>query len=744
MWVILPLRWAKLAFFLLSIVSCGPSEVASNAVGGPTGNVQAGAESTSRAPGPRVEGGTTVMGGNPEEAQTPEQDGSVPAQGGQMIGHHGGTNNIGQDSESAVDAADALPSDAVKARYIRIETTAAPSWVAWAEIEVYAAPIEAPAQFMERARGASARASHQDQAFPAARAVDGDLETSWSAGQLAPAWIQVDLGDTYIIQSVRLRTTQGTPGRTIHVIHLGENEAQLEPRHTFDQRTASDEWLLYNIAEEAARVEDEAEERGPLTWERVRLSFSDPSHDGNPFLVPFSGRFTHEESETALVVQGYYDGADTWRIDFMATKPGLWRWETEAEDPDLDQKQGVLTVSESGAPGLLAAHSTEDQKWGYSDGTPMMPIGVLVQVMLDDASEAQFDSMVQFLANHGVNLVHFRLSENDRAFANVDALNMDLGLWQRLDARVERLANHGIGISVMLYAQGTGRPSFDGRAEAEKLLIRTMVARLGAFPAVLFNTGVAIGEYRDAPWVNWYGAEVMALDPYSHPVSSPQDGTPEALVMAEQNFKSMTINNSTMAGLLSAFSSEDPLPVTNDEHWSEDRSGMNGHTPADIRRGAWKSLLAGGMGLSVSNNNLYCPGGITTCDRYFPVTDLSTRLNAAPWLALLNPFIQNQLAPFFPRMKSAPELVDSTGGKYALADGGRNRILYLLVGTEDTWDEGDGEGVTLKLNEVPATFSATWFDPRSGDETYAGAIGGGGEHRLIPPTRDDWLLLLER
>ena len=43
-------------------------------------------------------------------------------------------------------------------------------------------------------------------------------------------------------------------------------------------------------------------------------------------------------------------------------------------------------------------------------------------------------------------MTNFRLSEHNRAVSDVNALTMDLALWQRLELRVETLTEHGLGI----------------------------------------------------------------------------------------------------------------------------------------------------------------------------------------------------------------------------------------------------------------------------------------------------------
>ena len=479
-------------------------------------------------------------------------------------------------------------------------------------------------------------------------------------------------------------------------------------------------------------------------WERTVISLKNPSYEGNPFELDFEVDFTHLSSGLVLTLPGYFDGGDTWRVGFMPTKVGEWQWVANSSDPDLQDKWGTIIASPSNLHGMLAGHAPHLEKWTFAAGTPVVLIGVFVQVMLDDATDAEFEAMADFMAAHNLTMANFRLSENDRAFSNVAERHMNLALWRRLEARMEILTARNIAVTVMLFTDDSGKPSFPGRSAAEKLLIRYCVARLVGFPGVIFNSGIDISEYRDNGWVDWYGEQVRSLDPYGHPVSSRRGGGSGEHVMAGQTYNSVGDRNSSMSGLLAAYARGDALPAANDDNWSEDLDGINGHTPHDIRRAAWKAVVAGGIGFSVRHNTLYCPGRISECDRYFPIISVDKELDAATWLAMVNPFVRQRLGKTYNEMHPAHELIDTSGGKYALAAASRTRILCLLLGRDDTWDPGEGDAITLELDHIVGQFTASWFDPRSGTERTAGRVTGGAARRLHPPDDQDWILLLER
>ena len=479
-------------------------------------------------------------------------------------------------------------------------------------------------------------------------------------------------------------------------------------------------------------------------WRRHVVTLDNTSYSSNPFELALDVTFTHTSSGTQLTLPGYYDGSNQWKIGFMPTKLGMWTYTTSSSDPDLNSQSGAINCVPSGHRGLLAGDSRHTNKWKYADGGYVVPIGVFVSAMLDEATEQEWATMADFIQDNNLQLLNFRISEHDLAFSNVSSLHMHLPRWQRLEERVEVLTERGIGIDIMLYTDDEGVPSYAAYSRTEQLLIRYTVARLASFPVVMFNTGIDIVEYRDQRWVDWYGQQVYALDPYGHPVSSRYTGGSGRLRMSGQSYNSVGDRNSSIAKLLSAYDPTDNIPASNNDNWREDLTGnINGHTRHDIRRAAWKATVSGGMAFHVRHKMGNTYGGLlVSSDRYFNVGSIASQLDSEPWLKLVNPFVQDRLGDTFAVMEPAPSLVNGAGGKYALADAARTKILYLLMGQNDRWDSGDGGNITVKLEGLSGSYDATWFDPRTGGESPAGSLAGGGVHTVSPPSTDDWVLYL--
>ena len=683
-------------------------------------------------------------------------------------------------------------------RYVRFFTSESEVSPAWREFEVYGVRPDELGSLSNLALERRSAASSYQSDHPPALAVDGSEESAWSATVLGAGWLELDLGAEYILSQVRLQVKRDRPGLIEGSLQFASESGAYVTVYHHSGYVEDRDWLSFltgaqldrgdragdeaggedlsegggEVGSEVGGAADqphagdeqplggvEAGETPPLggaplepsgpsvgIWRRHILSFEKSGGAGpSPFTLEMEATFTHESTGESLTLPAYYDGEATWRVAFMPTQLGPWSWLTSSGEPSLDGHTGQVTALESGNPGLLRADPRAPNKWRFQDGPPVIPIGLFVNAMLDDAPEEDFVRLADFMREHHFALLNFRLSEHDLAFASVQELSLDLELWRRLERRVELLTERGLGVDLMLYTDDSGAPSFGPQSEAERLLIRAMVARFASFPSLLFNTGIDLAEYRDQGWVNWYGQQIRSLDPYAHPVSSRYGGGSGNLIMEGQTFNSVGARNSMMSELISAYQRDDQLPALNNDNWSEDLPGnINGHSPADLRRAAWKAFFAGGVGFSVRHNTLYCPRGITECDRYFPAGQAIELLDSEAWLKLPNELIREQLGEAYQTMHPSPSLLDAAGGHYALADDEREQLMFLTLGRGDAWDAGDGAPLGLRLEAVSGAWLGQWFDPRSGAQSDAGRFEGGQRHSVSPPNEQDWVLWLQR
>jgi hypothetical protein len=329
-------------------------------------------------------------------------------------------------------------------------------------------------------------------------------------------------------------------------------------------------------------VSDVARSQNVERWDRYTISLPNATYSGNAFELEVDATFTHTSSSTEITMPGYYAGSNTWKVDFMPTLTGGWTWTTSSPDADLNGKTGSLNcISSARKPPLIA----EEKKWRRQGAEYVIPIGVFIYLSHGAGTTGEVEALADFLAEHNVNQVNFRICEADLCWHSVAAKTFDLPFWETMIARVQELADHDIGVSLMLYSDDSATPTYAAMSDEEQLLIRYTVARFAAFPWVLWNSGIDIREYRGSgAWNDWYGALVKSLDPYGHPVSSRPASSRDLTYMEDEHtFNSNGRRNSTIATALSALAASS-TPMSNDDNFGEDKTDVNGHTPSDIRR----------------------------------------------------------------------------------------------------------------------------------------------------------------
>lgn len=77
-------------------------------------------------------------------------------------------------------------------------------------------------------------------------AIDGNYDDLWSAGDFAPQWIQVDLGQTRTVSRIRMLVDQYPNGHTTHQVYGGPTPDNLSWLGTFDGDTVFHQWLELN------------------------------------------------------------------------------------------------------------------------------------------------------------------------------------------------------------------------------------------------------------------------------------------------------------------------------------------------------------------------------------------------------------------------------------------------------------------------------------------------------------------
>jgi hypothetical protein len=349
-----------------------------------------------------------------------------------------------------------------------------------------------------------------------------------------------------------------------------------------------------------------------------------------------------------------------------------------------------------------------------------------------------------------------------------------------LDELFRDLSARGMNVELILlnfYRKPFTDPSLWTPAR-ERLWLRYIIARYAAFDNLFMWTLAneyethPDGEYRldfpsDVEWAKETARFVKANDPHRHPFTvhpvvsasrkgesplAPSDppwrigeffGNEAAIdVLSQQTGQSG--NGVVWDEKLHAWTGDDPelvaslradrrfkKPVLNTENGYEYlRRQPTGkkqvHHTDKVRRSSWRIVCAGGYFAAgfhgtIGHRDIW--NRIDAPNRYhFLVKDEG----AGAQLGVLHDFFTA-----LPYWRMQPFL-GVTGGAVALAEPGKVYVLYLK----------QGGATSVDLTGAPGSFSARWFNPRTGKFGDPVLLPGGGKRTLAAPDTSDWALLL--
>lgn len=274
-------------------------------------------------------------------------------------------------------------------------------------------------------------------------------------------------------------------------------------------------------------------------WDRFEVSFTHTAK-GNPFDVELSATFTH--ADKTITVRGFYDGDDTYRIRFMPTLEGEWRYTTRSSVRSMNRKEGSLiaTPPTGDNHGMVSAHGLG---FRYADGTRYMPFGTTNYALAQFRPKTQ-EKTIESLSKTGFNKTRFCILPKDfpcpeeepmsypfhlksrtkgadgKDHFEWDTERFDPAYFQNLDRRIEQLLELGIEADLILfhpYDRGMwGIDAFSNEVHIRYL--EYLIARVGAYRNVwwsLANEWDLVKTKKREDWKILTRA-VVAADPYRH------------------------------------------------------------------------------------------------------------------------------------------------------------------------------------------------------------------------------------
>ena len=240
-----------------------------------------------------------------------------------------------------------------------------------------------------------------------------------------------------------------------------------------------------------------------MTWVADEISFKSKKTYENPFEdVDISAVFTLGSKK--MVVPGFWDGGNTWKIRFALSKVGVWNYEVTCTDKDNESLTGKGEVECVKYDGDLEIYKRGFLKtvknvhyFMYNDGTPFFYLGDTHWTMPKEEFDAPGDHAGNLdCKSHFKYIVDARKEQGFTVYQSepIDAkYSLSKGLFEKdvegfkdLDRRFKYIADAGLvhANAQLLFPKELLKRERWRDTDYVKRLIRYWAARFSAYPCV--------------------------------------------------------------------------------------------------------------------------------------------------------------------------------------------------------------------------------------------------------------------
>jgi len=367
----------------------------------------------------------------------------------------------------------------------------------------------------------------------------------------------------------------------------------------------------------ASNAGGQLDKKGTQWYPYLEWSLENPSHQGNPFDLMATATFVHGASGEKHTTLMFYGGGNRWKFRFTGTRTGIWRLKTSSDDPDLDGKQGTVTITRNPDPrahGFLVAHGN---KWCWQGtGRAFIPQLVMYRDPPGFHRKPRIidEDIRMFLDGHGFNGFHtsvlcrwFDLETVRYSEIRSEDPNPDPRTFEALELLITRV--HAAGGMVHIWEWGDEQrkmtPNRWGKnGTVDRRLQRYIAARLGPLPGWSMGYGFDLDEWVRRGEIKEWRDHLHRHFGWHHFLggrpAGPNRGTDHSEFLAWNralDYSSYEHHRPTYEVYASALDATPDRPV-----FSEDRFRIrkSRYTEKDYdmertRRGLWLSAMAGGV-----------------------------------------------------------------------------------------------------------------------------------------------------
>jgi hypothetical protein len=210
--------------------------------------------------------------------------------------------------------------------------------------------------------------------------------------------------------------------------------------------------------------------RATEQWGLEEIVLRGPS-GGNPYRDVQLARAS--AGDRTIVVPGFWDGGDTYKVRFSPPATGEWRYETQSATPELNGKTGVFTATAPPAITTARCRCSTRYYLRYADGTPYHQFGTTCYAWVHQTRELQ-EQTLQTLAASPFNKIRFCVfpkayvyNQNEPEFfafkkgadGKFDFSRPDPAFWRHFEQRILDLQKLGIEADLILWHPTTAGAS---------------------------------------------------------------------------------------------------------------------------------------------------------------------------------------------------------------------------------------------------------------------------------------------
>jgi hypothetical protein len=484
-----------------------------------------------------------------------------------------------------------------------------------------------------------------------------------------------------------------------------------------------------------------------------------------------------------MVIPGFWDGNNTWKIRFALPLSGTWRYVTFSDDRKMNGEKGYLIVSDwtnkelrdiPTRRGFVKVNDSDERTgryFTYSDGTPFLWIADTWWDWTNRRIQFEsFKKLVDTRAEQGFNIGQLFFAANgwgrESSLLDSSFQHPDIDQIHKVEKMIEYANSKGITVWIHPWWSREGI----NKSIGEENIMRWwsyVIQRLHAYNVIWVLAGeYNMNNYGGFPLEFWnrIGEIVKAEDPYNRIVSAhptppmwsggadaPQWSTAEAIheqkwldYNQSQTGHARWCNELTPWIITNAYNKKPVKPVVVTEPWYEFIEGNP--SAMDIRFGAWSAVMSGAAGHSYGGGHIWrvhLPERPTGVDSWPMDTSFATNTMLYPGAVSVG-FMGKYLRKMeWWKLEPHPELVLENPSPYCLADPGNEYLFYLRY----------GGSVRIDLMAYPASseFTFTWTDLVNSLDEKNGIISGGTIVEIKCPEDypdfvyfKDWILHIKR